>query len=143
MLLIMFCEGRVVRTSLGKRTLALVKFGKLCRHFDRVGLDTRDLVINGDCLLSKALLVVILGHLHITVDRIPLLRIFGVQIAKHIQRRDITRIVVNHRLILGDRRADLTLRYEPLRISHRFSFIETHVMKEVKPGLGGVCQGTP
>ena len=84
MLLIMFCERRVVRTRLGERTLALVKFGKLGRHFDRVGLDTRDLVVNCDRLLSETLLVVMLGNLHVAVDRIPFLRVFGVQIAKHI-----------------------------------------------------------
>ena len=84
MLLIMFCEGRVVRTGLGKRTFALMKFGKLCRHFDRVGLDTRDLVVNCDRLLSETLFVVMLGNLHVAVDRVPLLRVLGVQIAKHI-----------------------------------------------------------
>ncbi len=66
------------------------------------------------------------GNLHVTTRGFASIRGFHVQIAKHIQRRNITPIVIDHGTILRNRQAEIALRNKPLGIAHRFYFIETH-----------------
>ena len=73
------------------------------------------------------------SDLKIALNGVAFVGVFGVQIAKHIERCDITRVVIDDRAIFGDRRADLTLRDVTLSTPHRFCFVEIHYRVTVAP----------
>jgi hypothetical protein len=91
---------------------------------------SRDLVINSDRFLRKALRVVMLCNLKIAIHGVALLCRLGIQVAEHIEGGYVARIIFYNRFVLRDRRPDLALRNVPLRISHCFRFIETHFVSE-------------
>ena len=77
--------------------------------------------------MRKSLFGVMFGDAHKTFDRLAFVGGFGVQIAEHIQRAEIARVVFNHPFVFIDRRPNLALGKKSFGIAHRFYFVETHL----------------
>src|SRR5688572_16936650 len=99
-----------MRTSLVGRSLELVESGEFFCELDRGRLDLRYLVVDRDRLLSKALLAVVLGNLCIAPNSLISFGVLCVEIAEHVQRPKIFRVVGDHLFVLTDGRLYLALR---------------------------------
>src|ERR1035437_8908579 len=103
-----------------------MKLGELCSYLDRIRLNTVYFVIDGYRLLGKALRVVMVRNLQITLDSFTRVGGFCVQITEHVKRGYIPRIVVNDGPILQDGGADLPMGDITLGVSHCLCSVETH-----------------
>ena len=78
-----------------------------------------------------------LGYLRLTANCLGLLRILRVQVAKHVERGDIARIILDYRPVLVDSGANFALRDEALGVAHGFSPIKHQLLGQ---NLRSVCK---